>query len=126
MTDSKVPSFLFSFEGRISRKRYLLNFVLPVVGLSVIALVIDGVLSTPLMVVLNLALIWPGLATAVKRWHDRGKSGWMILINLLPLIGAIWSLVETWCLPGTPGPNRFGPDPLAESEPGSLAADALG
>ncbi len=60
-----------------------------------------------------LPLYWIGLAVTVKRSHDRDKSGWWILIALIPLIGAIWFLIEFGFLRGTPGPNRFGPDPLA-------------
>lgn len=59
--------------------------------------------------------IWAGLGLAVKRFHDRDKSGWWILIQLIPLVGAIWYIVETGFLPGTPGTNRFGPDPLLGS-----------
>lgn len=60
-----------------------------------------------------IASIWPGLAVSIKRWHDRGKSGWWILIALVPLIGGLWALIETGFLPGTPGTNEYGPDPLA-------------
>ena len=49
----------------------------------------------------------------VKRWHDRGKSGWWVLIALIPLVGPIWAIIETGFLPGTSGPNEYGPDPLA-------------
>lgn len=56
--------------------------------------------------------IWPYLAIAIKRWHDRDKSGWWVLIGLVPLIGPIWAIVETGFLPGTDGPNQFGADPL--------------
>lgn len=52
----------------------------------------------------------PGLAVAVRRLHDQDKSGWMILLGLIPLIGAIILLVF-YVLPGTNGPNRFGEDP---------------
>ena len=52
-------------------------------------------------------------AVAVKRYHDRDKSGWWILILFIPIIGLIWYIVELGFLPGTPGPNRYGPDPLA-------------
>ncbi len=44
--------------------------------------------------------------------HDQNKSGWWILISLIPLIGGIWLLVLTW-LEGTSGPNQYGPDPKA-------------
>ena len=63
------------------------------------------------MLVLQVLLIWISLAVQIKRWHDRDKSGWWVLINLIPLIGAIWAFVETGCLRGTVGPNAYGPDP---------------
>lgn len=54
------------------------------------------------------------LAVGVKRWHDRNKSAWWILIALIPYIGGIWILIECGCLRGTLGPNRFGGDPIEE------------
>ncbi len=60
-----------------------------------------------------LLIIWPALAISVKRWHDRDKSGWWVLIGLVPLIGGLWALIETGFLPGTEGDNQYGPDPLA-------------
>jgi uncharacterized membrane protein YhaH (DUF805 family) len=75
------------------------------------------------------------IAVGVKRLHDRGKSGWWLVLfyavpgiltaaappteiagNLLLVLSAaieIWALVELGCLPGTAGPNQYGPDPLA-------------
>lgn len=64
-----------------------------------------------LMVPVYIALIWSGLAISVKRCHDRDKSGWFILVGLIPIVGAIWLFVEICCLRGTEGPNRFGGDP---------------
>jgi uncharacterized membrane protein YhaH (DUF805 family) len=79
---------------------------------------------------------WSGLAVGVKRLHDRDKSGWWILLfwlgpgvlgglptatpdlgggfilSLAALAIMIWAFVELGCLPGTPGPNQYGPDPL--------------
>ena len=51
----------------------------------------------------------------VKRWHDRDKSGWWVLINFVPVVGPLWALVECGFLRGTLGDNRFGPDPLTPS-----------
>jgi len=62
-----------------------------------------------------LVLLWPSLAVQAKRWHDRDKSAWWVLINFVPLIGTIWSLVENGFLSGTPEANRFGPNPLASA-----------
>lgn len=64
--------------------------------------------------IVNLLLVWPALAISVKRWHDRGKSGWWVLLNLVPVVGWLWALIENGFLRGTDGPNRYGPDPLAD------------
>ena len=54
---------------------------------------------------------WTHLAVFVKRWHDRDKSGWWVLINIIPVIGGLWTLIECGFLDGTTGPNKYGPDP---------------
>ena len=67
------------------------------------------------LVVAGLALvaaIWPGLAIYVKRCHDRDKSGWWLLILLIPYLGSLVIFVSLGLMEGTRGPNRFGPDPL--------------
>jgi uncharacterized membrane protein YhaH (DUF805 family) len=61
--------------------------------------------------VLQVLLIWPSLAVSAKRWHDRDKSAWWILVGLIPIIGNIWILIENGFLRGTEGSNRFGDDP---------------
>ncbi len=67
-------------------------------------------------VMLGLGLLWsliifiPNLAVAIRRLHDTDRSGWMILLGLIPLVGAIILLVFYFS-EGTRGPNRFGPDP---------------
>lgn len=61
-----------------------------------------------------LAVIIPSLAVTVRRLHDINKSGWWILIGLVPIIGGIWLLVLT-IMEGTAGDNQFGPDPRGAS-----------
>ena len=56
--------------------------------------------------------LWIGLAIAAKRWHDRNKSAWWILIVFVPVVGGLWYLIECGFLKGTTGPNKFGSDPL--------------
>ena len=56
------------------------------------------------------------VSVAVKRFHDRGKSGVWMLIMFVPVVGSLWYFVETGFLAGTPGPNRFGPSPRANGE----------
>ena len=55
--------------------------------------------------------VWIQMALQVKRWHDRDKSGWWVLIGVIPIVGRLYALVETGLLRGTEGPNRYGPDP---------------
>ncbi len=69
------------------------------------------VTSTPSIITIGLgylAALWVGLATQVKRCHDRGFSGWwVILMNIVPF----WSLISLGVLEGQDGPNQYGADP---------------
>ena len=58
-----------------------------------------------------LLALYPSIAVSVKRCHDRDRSGWFLLIGLIPLVN-LWVLVELGFLRGTTGENRFGSDPL--------------
>lgn len=126
--NSSFLHVLFSFHGRISRFEYwvkgvLLGGLLMSVALFV-ALMIDAGLGNingnlddpnsrgPIVfgLVLMVILVWPNLALQVKRWHDRDKSGWFVLVNLIPIAGPIWSFIELGFLRGSIGPNRFGAD----------------
>lgn len=51
------------------------------------------------------------IVVCALRAHDRNKSALWVLIYVFPYIGWIWALIELGFLPGTDGPNRFGPDP---------------
>jgi uncharacterized membrane protein YhaH (DUF805 family) len=62
------------------------------------------------VIVVSLSL-WVDAAVSAKRWHDRGKTGWMVLVFLIPVVGLVWSLVELGSLPGTSGANRHGDEP---------------
>ena len=65
----------------------------------------------PLVALFWLATLIPSIAVGIRRLHDTDRSGWWLLIALIPLIGAIVLLVYM-IQSGTRGPNRFGPDPL--------------
>ena len=56
---------------------------------------------------MSIVALWPSLAIQAKRWHDRDKSAWWLLMNFLPIIGPIWILVENGFLAGTDGENRY-------------------
>jgi uncharacterized membrane protein YhaH (DUF805 family) len=107
-----LKEVLFSFEGRIPRKAYWLQGIVPIfVAGLVLGMVGFGIgFGEWWGYVVQFLLLWPGLAVSIKRWHDRDKSGWWVLIGLIPIIGGIWVLVENGFLRGTEGPNRFGGD----------------
>jgi uncharacterized membrane protein YhaH (DUF805 family) len=69
-----------------------------------------GTMGLVLMLV-SLAFLWPALAIQAKRWHDVDKSGWWVLINLVPALGALVALVFNGFIAGSNGPNRFGGAP---------------
>jgi uncharacterized membrane protein YhaH (DUF805 family) len=75
---------------------------------------VAGVTAANTDLLVNLLLLWPALAISAKRWHDRGKSAWWMLVLLIPVIGWLWALVENGCLRGNAGTNRYGPDPLQD------------
>ena len=119
-----LASLYFSSNGRISRKMYWLAS-LPLVALYIVAeLLIKGPSSlgdAVLALIVVLALSVPSFVLAIKRCHDRDKSGWFVLISFIPVIGPIWLLVELGFLRGSAGENRFGPDPLAPTRHAALA-----
>jgi len=110
------------FDGRARRTEYWM-FVLFNIIFSVVAVVLDNVLGIamegigygPLYGLYVLAMIIPSLAVAVRRLHDTGKSGWMLLIALIPIIGSIWLLV-LYATDGNPGENEYGSNPKETTE----------
>jgi uncharacterized membrane protein YhaH (DUF805 family) len=103
------------FSGRSRRMEYW-YFVLFNIMVSIVLAGIDALLGTftsyigLLSGIYGLAVLIPTLALTVRRLHDIDRSGWWILIGLVPLIGAIVLLVFA-VMEGTPGSNRYGPNP---------------
>lgn len=96
----------------------------------------DGEAGTGLLQsVVGLALLWPLLAGHAKRCHDRGRTAWFILISFIPIVGAIWFLVELGILRGTQGKPALAPIPSCRrrlangaraNDPPGAAAHAAG
>jgi uncharacterized membrane protein YhaH (DUF805 family) len=106
----------FNFADRSSRSAFwywvLFTFLVGV-GLTLVDAMIFGLDSyTPLSGLFGLATFIPGIAVAVRRLHDMGRTGWWMLLLFLPLIGII-VLIIWWCQPSEPGPNQYGSAPLA-------------
>ena len=146
-------SLLFGFHGRINRAKYwlaVLIYTLAVIVYTVMIFVMLGGVDTDNLFgfagaglaiwatgfLLVVVMSWSGLATGVKRLHDRDKSGWWIVLfwlgpsvmggmqattinpvmimvyALASLAIAVWGLVELGFLRGTSGANAYGADPL--------------
>jgi uncharacterized membrane protein YhaH (DUF805 family) len=108
------------FRGRAGRREYWLFFLVYLVQI-VVAMVIDNTVLaavTPeggvgiVYVLVALANLVTALSVGFRRLHDTNRSAWWLLIGLIPLIGGV-VLIVFYVLPGTPGPNRFGPQPGA-------------
>ncbi len=98
------------FTGRARRAEYwwfaLFTFIV-----GIVASIIDGIAQTLVVsLIVELALLLPSLAIGVRRLHDTSRSGWWILIGLVPIAGAI-VLIVFFCQDSHSGTNRFGPSP---------------
>lgn len=104
-----------TFSGRAPRSElWWFTLFLMLVGLVMtgIDMMLFGVSYTfGIADVVSLATFLPSIAVGVRRMHDLDRSGWWLLLYLVPVIG--WIVLIYWqCSKGTEGPNRFGADPL--------------
>lgn len=111
---------LFSFKGRAKRAEYWkIQLILPLTGL-IAAFFLGGQpieaepLSEAELLIVGAAAVfvfflwfWAMLAVQIKRFHDRNKSGWWILIGFIPYLGQLWVLTELGFLKGVDDENRF-------------------
>lgn len=112
----------FNFNGRARRSEYWYYTLMNII-IAIVAMILDKTLGInfdplpygPLYALYGLAVFLPGLGVAVRRLHDVNKSGWFLLIALVPLIGAIWLLV-LFCTEGDKGENQYGHDPKGNNE----------
>lgn len=118
---------LFGVDGRIGRLRYLAWSL----AMTLVAMIIGGIgmlgayglsSNTSLLAVVGglaaavavIAMIVLGIQIGVKRLHDIGWSGWLLLVNLVPVVGSVFSIIML-VVPGSTGANRFGPPPPPNS-----------
>lgn len=120
------------FQGRSRRSEYwwvqLFNAIIFAVGL-ILLLILGGLdvntgdmnplgfIIIGILALYGLGIIIPGIALFVRRLHDINQTGWiylgLIVASFIPLIGTVVSIIQIViaCLPGTVGPNKYGPDP---------------
>ena len=134
--------FYFSAQGRVNRQQWWLRLVLPLYLIFSVLVLVDMIAGTffSVLVLVDIGAgtvypkmgmgLWsgtfilivlvPAIMVHIKRFHDRDKSGWWLLIALIPLIGPIWLLIELGFLKGTPGPNQYGP-PVSDLADSAIA-----
>ena len=111
-----------NFQGRARRKAYWMFVLFNLIALVVLSF-IEGAIGLSgengygiLTGLYTLAMILPLIALAVRRLHDTGRSGWWILIGLVPLIGPI-VLIVFYVTDSQPGTNEYGPNPKESAPP---------
>ncbi len=147
---------LFSAKGRISRRTWWLYTIIYIIcvvtaefatiyGAKNASLNIGSIHFTAFqcyMIALSTLGQWPTVCLNAKRWHDRGRSGYLAAVNpgialinlmailffptamlpvmsMLMVIGGLyglWVIIDCGCLPGMDGDNRYGPSPKADGQ----------
>ncbi|GAA2179440.1 hypothetical protein GCM10009785_06120 [Brooklawnia cerclae] len=105
------------FTGRASRQEWVYWF-LTVLAINIVLSIINGATandagSSPfswVQTLFSLAVLVPTWSVGFRRFHDQGKSGWWILLNIFLVIGTIIYIIMA-VRPGEPGPNAHGPNP---------------
>jgi uncharacterized membrane protein YhaH (DUF805 family) len=129
---------LFGFSGRIGRGGW---WFAQLVGILIIGLLFAGALALhdpqkavqnkdpAFLILLLIALLListVNICSTVKRYHDRGKSGFWYFISFVPFIGGIWQLIECGFCSGEEGDNQYGPPPGAGRRMESLNREVSG
>ena len=116
LLDDPMPPWRLWLDprGRIDRATFWRAGVLALFGLAVLLRALLDIARWPPDQAeqwVSLLLAWPMAAVSAKRWHDRDRSAWWVLLLLLPVVGVLWLVADNGFVRGTPGPNRFGPAP---------------
>jgi uncharacterized membrane protein YhaH (DUF805 family) len=113
-TWSKWLLFLFSPTGRINRRAWWFHKALMALGIATLVILQTVhvlVIFAGMMPFLLIGMIWSSVVIEVKRWHDLDRSGWWMLVDLVPFLGPLYSFAMLGFVPGRLVANRFGPPP---------------
>ncbi len=109
----KVLKNYVGFSGRARRKEYWMFFLFNII-ISIVLAVVDGALGTAVLgMVYSLAVLLPAIAVGVRRLHDTARSGWWLLVGLIPLLGTI-ILIIFFVQDSKDEGNEYGPNPKSE------------
>ena len=109
------------FDGRAGRPEYWWFFLINTIISVILDLVIPGATGQVLGAIYALAVLLPSIGVGIRRLHDTNRTGWWLLVSLIPLVGWIWIIVLL-ALAGDDGPNRYGPPPGTLREPDTIVA----
>jgi len=109
------------FDGRAGRPEYWWFFLINTIISVILDLVIPGATGQVLGAIYALAVLLPSIGVGIRRLHDTNRTGWWLLVSLVPLVGWIWIIVLL-ALAGDDGPNRYGPPPGTLREPDTIVA----
>jgi uncharacterized membrane protein YhaH (DUF805 family) len=106
------------FEGRARRKEYWFFLLFTIIVTLILSFIDEmlGIFDTETGVgllsgIYSIGVVIPCIAVGIRRLHDTGRSGWWLLITLIPVIGGLVLLVFT-VLESQPGDNEYGPNPI--------------
>lgn len=118
-----VLSQYVGFSGRARRSEYWWFFLFTMI-VFIVASILDSVLFAPdpgstriigpIYGLAALALLLPSLAVGVRRLHDTDRTGWWLLIGLVPIVGAI--LLIVWYCQDSGPDNQYGPSPKSAAQ----------
>jgi uncharacterized membrane protein YhaH (DUF805 family) len=120
-----VFSQYVGFTGRARRSEFWYWTLLQII-VGIVASILDRAVfdrnNAAFSVIVGLGLLLPSLAVAVRRLHDSGRTGWWLLIGLIPVIGTIILIV--FYVQDSQGDNKYGPSPKTVSAAGPPPAIA--
>lgn len=110
------------FNGRAGRKEFWMFVLIDFIVMIIISVIdhyagwTDKSGNGPLNLIYNLATLLPRLGLAIRRLHDTGRSGWYLLLNLIPIIG--WIITFVYAVQDSQaGTNKYGPNPKGINAP---------
>lgn len=109
------------FDGRAGRPEYWWFFLINTIISVVLDVALRGAAGQLIGAIYTLAVLLPSIGVGIRRLHDTNRTGWWLLVGLIPIVGWIWIIVLL-ALAGDPGPNRYGPPPGTLREPDTIVA----
>lgn len=109
-----LSNLFFSFHGRVSRGDFWYAVLLILSVFTVLYIALESTFGRAATWLLYVPCYWSLFAVAIKRYHDIGRSGWWLLLLLIPLVGPAWVLWSLGFRKGTQAENRYGPVPDRE------------